>query len=170
VVGANVAGPPVEPARITPYVLKQVARRWLANESVPSIAESLGISPATVRHAIRHRVLPQWKEDLVVDAAATLMKLRHTAEVAWADWRDDPKSATASKMYRWAIDREISITGQSAPKRIEIDNTEYRVAGSSKAELEQKMLQRLADKMQEIRALSRDAQVIDVPQVPLNGE
>jgi hypothetical protein len=170
VVGANVVGPLPGPARITPYVLKQISRRWLTNESVPSIAESLGLSLAAVRHAIRHSVMPQWREDLVVDAIATLTRLRHTAEVAWADWRDDPKSAAASKMYRWAIDREISITGQSAPKRIEIDNTEYRVAGSSKVELEQKMLKRLAVKMQEIRLLSREVQVVDVSEVPKNGE
>jgi hypothetical protein len=141
-----------------------------ATPTNPSIAESLGLSVSAVRHAIRHNVLPAWKEDLVVDAVATLTRLRHTADIAWRDWRADPTSAAASRMYRWAIDREISITGQSVPQRIEVDHTEYRVAGSCKIELEQKMLKRLADKMQEIRALSRDAQVIDVPQVPLNGE
>jgi hypothetical protein len=73
-------------------------------------------------------------------------------------------------MYRWAVDREISITGQSAPQRIEVDHTEYRVAGSSKIELEQKMLKRLAAKMQEMKLLSREVQVTDVPQVPRNGE
>jgi hypothetical protein len=169
-VGSNVVGSLTGPVRITPEVLKQISRRWLANESASSIAESLGLSVTAIRHAIRHNILPAWKEDLVVDAVATLTRLRHTQQIAWADWRADPTSAVASRMVRWAIDREISITGQSAPKRIEIDNTEYRVAGSSKIELEQKMLKRLAVKMQEIRLLSREVQVVDVSKVPKNGE
>ena len=138
--------------------MKLIGQLWIQSEMMSEIAERAGMSVEAVDYHLHHTILPAWRRESVNDTAISIMKVRMVAQIAYNRWANDPEDAISAHMLRWAIDREIRIFGHESPSRIELDDTTaYRVAGQSQESIEAAMLERLAQKMQEMRGVPIDA-------------
>jgi hypothetical protein len=139
-------------APVTPAVLTEMSQLWLDHVPLTQIAETFGISVHAVWHHVHTKIIPTWKATLISGATSTQIRLQHTAAIAFARWKEDREDSVAASMYKWAIEAEIRLLGLNAPTRLKVDErSTYRVAGVSKLELGERMLLRLAVKMDELK-------------------
>jgi hypothetical protein len=145
------AGPPPSGKRpLSPEVSKRVASAWLRGESLTAIAEQTGTHRSALARHIDAHILPVFRSELAGEALRITGLLKEAARVAWLRVLEDRSDSDSLKLFCWACDNMLSISGAHAPLKLDVQQ-QYRVAGQPPAQLEASMLDRLARRIEDLR-------------------
>lgn len=86
----------------TPEVLSTISDMWCRGESYHAIGKVIGCNHSTVRHAIRSKILPQWKAEMVSTLETELAKWGHLERVCWQQFDKSDRAVPRAVAVRAA--------------------------------------------------------------------
>lgn len=138
-------------APLSPQVSKEIAKLWLIGTSLGQISETVGVHKSALSRHVERHLIPAFRAALGSEAIRVAALLKEASRVAWLRIMEDRSDSDSLRLFMWACDCLLSISGARAPLRIDVSQ-EYRVAGQKPAAIEEEMLGRLARRIEDLRS------------------
>jgi hypothetical protein len=135
---------------IPPAISKEVASMWLAGHTTTAIADKFGVHLSAMDRHIKRHLIPLFRTAVADEAVRVVGHVKLASQLSWERILADKDDRNAITLFMWAADNLMAITDVRSPTRFEIG---YRVAGKDKEALAGEMVNRLADRMQELRSM-----------------